>query len=129
MHFKNLKKYYFINKFDPTHIKKLNIEDNDISVDMNVLHEPYNNDSYGIIIRYGCKCNSKKTKTNIFHLELDYFGLFKLENFEKYSKDKITKESVKIIFPFARAIIASITQNGGSIPILLDNINLDLKKL
>jgi thiamine-phosphate pyrophosphorylase len=24
MHFKNLKKYYFINKFDPTHIKKLN---------------------------------------------------------------------------------------------------------
>ena len=24
MHFKKLKKYYFINKFDPTHIKKLN---------------------------------------------------------------------------------------------------------
>ena len=95
---------------------------------MNILHEPYNKDIFGVVIRYSCKCNSKKTKENIFHLELDYFGLFKLENLENFDKDKVTNEAVKIIFPFARAIIANITQNGGSIPILLDNINLNLKK-
>ena len=35
-------------------------------------------------------------------------------------------DGAKIIFPFARSIIASVTQNGGSIPIVLDNPDFNL---
>jgi preprotein translocase subunit SecB len=33
-----------------------------------------------------------------------------------------------LIFPFARSIVANLTQNGGSIPILLENVDFNLIK-
>jgi preprotein translocase subunit SecB len=60
---------------------------------------------------------------NVFHLELDYSGLFKIMNIEIYNQDDLTSEAVRLLFPFARSIIAQITLNGGSLPIYLDNID------
>ena len=59
----------------------------------------------------------------IFILELDYSGLFKIINIEIYNQDVLTSEAVRLLFPFARSIIAQITLNGGSLPIFLDNID------
>ncbi|MDC1375983.1 protein-export chaperone SecB [bacterium] len=105
-----------------------NIKENDTTIDIKVVYEPYDNDHFGTIIKITINCKSKKKDTSVFHLELDYFGFFKLENIKNFNRDKITSESAKIIFPFARSIIANVTQDGGNIPIILDSVDFNLIK-
>jgi|TARA_B100000768_G_C11147669_1_gene318896 preprotein translocase subunit SecB len=105
-----------------------NIKDNNTAIDIRVTYEPYDEDHFGVIIKITIDCKSKKNEANIFYLELDYFGFFQVENIKSFKKDQLPSEGAKIIFPFARSIIANITQNGGNIPIILDNVNFKLIK-
>ena len=114
--------------FQKKNINNLSIVENDTSVDINVIYKPYDKEFFGVIIKILINCKTKEKKSIISHLELDYFGFFKTENIETFSRDKLSSEGAKIIFPFARSIIASITQNGGNIPIYLDNPDFNLIK-
>lgn len=105
-----------------------NIKDNNTSIDINVIYEPYDEDHFGVTVKIIINCKSKKNEAGIFYLELDYFGFFEVENIESFRKDQLPSEGAKIIFPFARSIVANITQNGGNIPILLDNVDFKLIK-
>ena len=107
---------------------KINIKDNNTSIDINVIYEPFDEEHFGVTIKIIVNCKSKKSSTNIFYLELDYFGFFEVQNIKNFKKDQLTAEGAKIIFPFARSIIANITQNGGNIPIILDNVDFKLIK-
>ena len=51
-----------------------------------------------------------------------------LENINNYTQDVLTSEAIRFIFPFVRAIIAQITQNGGILPVLLENVSFNLIK-
>ena len=93
-----------------------------VMVEMKAIYKPYDDDFYGVTVTYNVKGEES------FYLELDYFGFFKIENIKNYTQDILTSEAIKFIFPFARAIIAQITQNGGTLPILLENISLNLIK-
>ena len=73
-------------------------------------------------------CKSKKNQTSIFQLELDYLGFFEADSIKRFNKNKLSSEGAKIIFPFARSIVANVTQNGGNIPIVLNNVDFDLIK-
>ena len=97
-------------------------------IEINVIHEPYGEINFGVRIKITINCKSKKEENAIFHLELDYYGLFKSENTKLVDKNKLASEGARIIFPFARSVIASITQNGGFMPIILDNVNFNLMK-
>ena len=103
-----------------------NIKENDTKIDIKVTYKPHDENHFEVLIKITIICNSKKDKTTIFHLELDYLGLFKGENIKGFNRDKLSSEGAKIIFPFARSIIAIITQNGGNIPIILDNVDFNL---
>ena len=105
-----------------------NIKENNTNIDIKVIYEPLDDDHFGVVIKSVINCKTKKNKDNVFHLELDYFGFFKIEKVNSYDRDKLSSEGAKIIFPFARSIIANITQNGGSIPIVLDNPDFNLLK-
>ena len=98
----------------------------DISLDMSVFYKSYDNDCFEIILKIICHSSFENNK--LFHLELDYFGFFKIVNNINFEDDALTNEAARLIFPFARLIIANLTQNGGSIPILLDNIDFNLIK-
>ena len=102
--------------------KNLSLDEPNVSVEMRATYEPYKNDFYGVTVTYNVKGE------DLFYLELDYFGFFKVANVKGYSQDVLTKEAIKFLFPFARAIIGNITQNGGSLPILLEDINFNLIK-
>ena len=39
-----------------------------------------------------------------------------------------TEKCIKLLFPFAKGIIEDITRKGGSFPILLNEVNFNLKK-
>jgi preprotein translocase subunit SecB len=98
----------------------------DVTLDMNAFYQSFDNDCFGITLKIICHSISNKNK--LFHLELDYFGFFKILNNINFEEDILTNEAVRLIFPFARSIVANLTQNGGSLPILLDNVDFNLIK-
>ena len=114
--------------FQKNGTQNFNTKENSTNIEMNVIHEPYGKINFGVSIKITINCISKKEKNTIFHLELYYYGLFKTENTELVDKNKLASEVARIIFPFARSIIASVTQNGGFMPIILDNVNFNLMK-
>ena len=114
--------------FQKNGTQKFDIKENSTNIEINVIHEPYGEINFGVSIKVTINCRSKKEKNTIFHLELDYYGLFKSENTKLVGENKLASEGARIIFPFARSIIASVTQNGGFMPIILDNINFSLMK-
>ena len=114
--------------FQKNGTQNFNIKENNTNIEINVIHEPYGEINFGVSIKITINCKSKKEKNTVFHLELDYYGLFKSENTKLVDKNKLVSEGARIIFPFARSIIASVTQNGGFMPIILDNVNFNLMK-
>ena len=57
----------------------------------------------------------------VFLCELEYAGLFAFNNVpEEHLQAMILIECPRMLFPFARQIMAELTQNGGFPPILLD---------
>lgn len=105
-----------------------NVKENNTSVNIKVIYEPNDDNHFGVIIKILINCKSLKENINIFQLELDYFGFFKAENIKSFSEDKLSSEGAKLIFPFARSLIVNITQSGGNVPVILDNINFNLIK-
>lgn len=114
--------------FQKNGTQNFDIKENSTNIEINVIHEPYGEINFGVSIKITINCKSKKEKNTVFHLELDYYGLFKSENTKLVDKNKLVSEGARIIFPFARSIIASVTQNGGFMPIILDNVNFNLLK-
>ena len=114
--------------FQKNGTQNYDIKENSTDIEINVIHEPYGEINFGISIKITINCKSKKENNTIFHLELDYYGLFKSEGKKLVDKNKLASEGARIIFPFARSIIASVTQNGGFMPIILDNVNFNLTK-
>jgi preprotein translocase subunit SecB len=60
----------------------------------------------------------------IFAAELVYAGTFRLENFpQQMMHPAVLIECPRILFPFARQILADATRNGGFPPLMLDPID------
>ena len=107
------------------HIQSNNLTSN-VSLDINASHQSFDNNCFGITLKI--ICHSAIEKNKLFHLELDYFGFFKILNNINFREDILTNEAARLLFPFARSIIANLTQNGGSLPIFLDNVDFNLIK-
>ena len=105
----------------------VNNNNNDININMMVIYKPYKRDFFSLNLKYTLDCSSKQNYKKLFNLELDYFGFFEI--FEQNQNQKIlTEKGIKLLFPFAKEIIETITQRGGSVPILLREIDFELKK-
>ena len=60
----------------------------------------------------------------VFAAELLYAGIFRLENIAQEQMHPIILiECPRMIFPFARQILADATRNGGFPPLMLDPID------
>lgn len=60
----------------------------------------------------------------LFQFELDYAGVFKLQNVPQADVHPIIMiECPRLLFPFARQIIADAVRNGGFPPLLLEPID------
>ena len=101
---------------------------NNISENINFIHEIFENNFFGIAIKYSCHCSSTKNNKKLFILELDYFGLFKIINNKTYNQAELTKEGAKLIFPFVKSIVENISNKGGSVSISLRDIDFELIK-
>ena len=60
----------------------------------------------------------------LFHVELEYGGVFRLEHFpQEHMLPLLFIECPRLLFPFARQIVADVTRNAGFPPLMIDPID------
>ena len=59
----------------------------------------------------------------VFIVELDYAGVFTVNAPPEHHEPLLTIEAARLLFPFARAIIADITREGGLPPLVLQPVD------
>lgn len=81
-----------------------------------------NENTYEVFLKI--RASATTDETPLFLLELEYVGIFHLEGFpEDQMEPLLYIECARMIFPFARRIIAEITRDGGFPPLLLDPVD------
>ena len=103
-----------------------NSNNSDIDLDMKAIYQHYDNDFFSIVLNYTFDCSSKESKEKLSHLELDYFGFFKILDTPNNNQKNLTQNGLKLIYPYAKKIIENITQMGGSVPIKLNDIDFNI---
>lgn len=79
-------------------------------------------DQYEVELRIEARATSGETV--LFAVELVYAGLFRLSNFPQENIRPVALiECPRLLFPFARQILADATRNGGFPPLLIDPVD------
>lgn len=94
-----------------------------ISVDMNVDARQLGERRYEVILRIGAK--AEKEGRTLFEVELQYGGVCQLSSAvpQEQISPLIMIEGPRMLFPFARGVIANATRDGGFPPLLLNPVN------
>lgn len=92
------------------------------SVNINVAVKKQADDVYAVELTLNAK--AEREKTVLFNVELVYGGVFRLRNVpENQLPPLLMVECPRLIFPFARQVLASVTQQGGFPPLLMDPVD------
>ena len=79
---------------------------------------------YEVVSKYNITSKNKGTDNVLFLLELEYSGLFQIENIaEEQIHPFLMIECPRMVFPFVRRIVSDMTRDGGFPPLNLDNID------
>lgn len=91
-------------------------------IDVKINTKKKNEGVYEVSLLFLIKASIEKK--NIFIIELDYAGLFEINNMPKEQINPFLMiECPRILFPFARRIVSDISRDGGYPPINLDMID------
>ena len=79
---------------------------------------------YNSSIKINIESKDTETQESIFLLELDYGGIFIIENApEDQLHPLLMIECPRMLFPFVRRVIHDVTRDGGYPPLNLDSID------
>jgi preprotein translocase subunit SecB len=109
---------------NPNAPKSLNPENGtpEIELGVNVQARAGDNELYDVEIRISAKATHGEETA--FVAELVYGGLFQLKNFPPEALEMMCMiECPRLLFPFARRVIADATRDGGFSPLMLDPID------
>ena len=94
----------------------------EINVQVNVNAKPAGQDQYEVELHLEAKASHQGKA--VFAADLLYAGVFRLENVPQEALHPIVLvECPRMLFPFARQILADATRNGGFPPLMLDPID------
>tara|TARA_B100000686_G_C16754594_1_gene954640 strand:+ start:778 stop:1272 length:495 start_codon:yes stop_codon:yes gene_type:complete len=94
----------------------------EINVTVDVEAQALDKANYEIGLRI--TANATRGEITLFVVELQYSAVFLIKNFPSQFLDSVCMiECPRIMFPFARRIIAETTREGGFTPLLLDPID------
>lgn len=94
----------------------------ELGIDVGATAHEDGNGVYEVSLRIQGKASSPESA--LFVVELDYAGLFQLNGFKAEELEAVLLiECPRLIFPFARRILADITISGGFPPLLVDPID------
>ncbi len=93
-----------------------------IGIQINVNATPMSDSDIEVVLQLQGKAESSGTL--LFRFELDFGGVFLVRNVPQESLNAIVLiECPRLLFPFAREIIATAVRNGGFPPLLLDPVD------
>ncbi|MFD1253890.1 Protein-export protein SecB [Devosia equisanguinis] len=77
---------------------------------------------YAVELTLNAKAN--RDDTVLFNVELVYGGIFRMKNIpEAQMSGLLMVECPRLIFPFARQVLASVTQQGGFPPLMMEPVD------
>lgn len=93
-----------------------------ISVNVGTAAERVNDNLFEVTLRI--LCEAKHGEEVAFVVDLHYAGLFTLANIPpEHVEPLLLVEAPRLLFPFARRIVADATRDGGMPPLMLDPID------
>lgn len=99
-------------------------ENPNLNLEMNVAPTQIAKDVYETTLSFKARAESKSVGI-IFELEMDYCGLFQIENAPPDALDAMLHiQCPSLLFPFVRRIVADMTRDGGILPpLMLDPVD------
>ena len=97
----------------------------EIQVNVNIDAKKRTTDKqFDVIIKLRVDSKSKNKNNILFVLELDYGGVFQIENVpDDQLHPYLLIECPRMLFPFLRRIVSDVTRDGGFPPLNLENID------
>ena len=93
-----------------------------ININVNVNAQALSQTDYDVVLALNAKAEADGKV--LFNLELLYGGVFHVQGFpQEHMLPILFIECPRLLFPFARQIIADATRNGGFPPLMLDPID------
>jgi preprotein translocase subunit SecB len=94
-----------------------------ININVNVAANPLSDKEFDVNLTLSAKAGGEKDSV-LFNVELVYGGVFRIDGFpQEHMLPLLFIECPRLLFPFARQIIAEATRNGGFPPLMLDPID------
>jgi preprotein translocase subunit SecB len=93
-----------------------------INIQINVNAAPLTGNDFEVTLKLEGKAES--TGTVLFAFDLTFAGVFRVQNVpQEHMSALIMIECPRLLFPFAREIVATSVRNGGFPPLLLDPVD------
>ncbi|WP_159586949.1 protein-export chaperone SecB [Chelativorans xinjiangense] len=93
-----------------------------ININVNVNANPLGGADYDVLLTLTARAEADKNV--LFNVELIYGGVFRIQNFpQEHILPLLFVECPRLLFPFARQIIADATRGGGFPPLMIDPID------
>jgi preprotein translocase subunit SecB len=94
----------------------------EININVNVNANPLSETDFDVVLTLNA--DAKDGDKTVFHAELVYGGVFRVTGFpQEHMLPLLFIECPRLLFPFARQIIADVTRNGGFPPLIIDPID------
>lgn len=94
----------------------------DVEIGVNVMAEKIDDEKYEVILKL--TASAVNNGTTLFLIELSYAGIVSAENINPQDVNPLVMiQGPQLLFPFARAIIANITREGGFMPLNINPID------
>jgi len=92
------------------------------NVSISVAVKKQADDVYAVELTLNAKAN--REQAILFNVELVYGGVFRLKNIPEAQLSQLLMiECPRLIFPFARQVLASVTQQGGFPPLMMEPVD------
>jgi preprotein translocase subunit SecB len=93
-----------------------------LDINVNVNAAPLGEDQFEVVLTLSTK--AERADMVMFAVELVYAGVFRITGVpQEHMHPFVMIECPRMLFPFARSILADATRNGGFPPLLLDPID------
>ena len=94
-----------------------------ININVNVSANPLAENDYDVILTLNAVAKDDADKV-LFNVELVYGGVFRIDGFpQEHMLPLVFIECPRLLFPFARQVVADATRNGGFPPLMIDPID------
>jgi len=93
-----------------------------INIQINVSGKPLGGSDYEVELKLEGRADS--TNGVLFSFDVLYAGIFRLQNIPEENIHPVMMiECPRLLFPFAREIVATVVRNGGFPPLLIDPVD------